>query len=84
LGIRLEGVYAAPQDRISTAELPTDSYFLVNAAISYTLSRGPITTDLYLKGVNLTDAEAREHTSFLKDRAPLGGRGFVAGIKMTF
>ena len=84
LGIRLEGVYAAPQDRISAAELPTDSYFLVNAAISYTLSRGPITTDLYLKGVNLTDAEAREHTSFLKDRAPLGGRGFVAGIKMTF
>jgi iron complex outermembrane receptor protein len=84
LGIRLEGIYAAAQDRISAAELPTDSYFLINAAISYTLSRGPITTDLYLKGVNLTNAEAREHSSFLKDRAPLGGRGFVAGIKMTF
>jgi iron complex outermembrane recepter protein len=84
LGVRLEGVYAAPQDRVANNELPTDSYFLVNAAISYTLSRGPITADLYLKGVNLTDAEAREHTSFLKDRAPLGGRGFVAGVKMTF
>jgi iron complex outermembrane receptor protein len=84
LGIRFEGAYAAPQDRISSAELSTASYFLVNAVISYTLSRGPITTDLYLKGVNLTDTEAREHTSFLKDRAPLGGRGFVAGIKMTF
>jgi iron complex outermembrane receptor protein len=84
LGMRFEGAYAAPQDRISSAELSTASYFLVNAAISYTLSRGPVTTDVYLKGVNLTDAEAREHTSFLKDRAPLGGRGFVAGIKMTF
>ena len=51
---------------------------------SPTPSVGPITTDLYLKGVNLTNAEAREHTSFLKDRAPLSGRGFVAGIKMTF
>lgn len=84
LGARLEGVYAAPQDRISAGELPTDSYFMVNAAITYALARGPVTWDIYVKGVNLTEAEAREHTSFLKDRAPLGGRGFVAGVKMTF
>ena len=84
LGVRLEGVYAAPQDRVTAAELPTDSYFLLNAAITYTVMRGPVTMDLYLKGVNLADTEAREHTSFLKDRAPLGGRGFVAGVKMTF
>lgn len=84
LGARLEGVYAAPQDRVSSDELPTDSYFLLNAAVTYTVVRGPVTVDLYVKGVNLTDAEAREHTSFLKDRAPLSGRGFVTGVKMSF
>lgn len=84
IGARLEGVYAAAQDRVSSGELPTDSYFLVNAAITYTIVRGPVTVDLYVKGVNLTDEEAREHTSFLKDRAPLSGRGFVTGVKMTF
>ncbi len=83
-GARLEGVYAAPQDRTSAGELPTDSYFMLNAAVTYSLFKGPVSWDFYVKGVNLSDAEAREHTSFLKDRAPLGGRGFVAGIKMTF
>jgi iron complex outermembrane receptor protein len=38
----------------------------------------------YAKGVNLTNQEAREHTSFLKDIAPLGGRGVVCGMKLTF
>lgn len=84
LGGRLEGVYAAAQDRVSSGELPTDSYFLLNAAVTYTVVRGPVTVDLYVKGVNLTDEEAREHTSFLKDRAPLSGRGFVTGVKLTF
>ncbi len=84
VGARLEGVYAAPQSRVSAGELPTDSYFLVNASLTYTLSRGPLSWDIYVKGVNLTDTEAREHSSFLKDRAPLGGRGIVAGVKLNF
>jgi iron complex outermembrane receptor protein len=37
-----------------------------------------------VKGVNLTNEEAREHTSFLKDNAPLPGRGIVVGAKVTF
>jgi len=83
-GARLEGIYAAKQDRTADNELPTDSYFIVNAALSYTLHAGRTTTDLFIKGVNLTDEEAREHTSFLKDIAPLGGRGIVAGVKVSF
>jgi len=39
---------------------------------------------LYVKGVNLTDAEARQHTSFLKDIASRGARGVVCGVKLTF
>jgi iron complex outermembrane receptor protein len=39
---------------------------------------------LYVKGVNLTNEEAREHTSFLKDLAPLPGRGIVVGARISF
>ncbi len=40
--------------------------------------------NVYVKGVNLTDEEARLHTSFLKDIASLGGRGVQVGMKLTF
>lgn len=83
-GARLEGIFSAHQADVADNELPTDSYFLLNAALTYTLQTGSVTTDFFVKGINLTDEEAREHTSFLKDIAPLSGRGVVAGLKMTF
>ena len=36
------------------------------------------------EAVGLGLEEAREHTSFLKDIAPLAGRGVVVGVKMNF
>ena len=39
---------------------------------------------LFVEGHNLTDTEAREHVSFLKDVAPLPGRNFRAGISYRF
>lgn len=83
-GARIEGIYAGHQDRVANNELPTDAYFLLNAGVSYTLHTGRVSTDLYVKGVNLTNEEAREHTSFLKDIAPLAGRGIVVGMKIEF
>lgn len=83
-GASLEGVFSARQNKVADNELPTDSYFMVNAAVTYRIPMKDTTLDLYVKGVNLTDEEAREHTSFLKDIAPLGGRGVVAGAKLTF
>jgi iron complex outermembrane receptor protein len=80
----VEGQYSARQNRASEFELPTDSYFLLNASVGYRLTLGGTEADFYVKGVNLTNAEARLHTSFLKDRAPLGGRGVVCGLKFTF
>lgn len=83
-GARLEGQWAAMQDRNADFELPTDGYFLVNASISYDLKLGDVATTLYLKGTNLTNEEARQSTSFLKDIAPMAGRGVVAGIRAEF
>lgn len=84
LTTRLEGIYAAPQARTAANELRTDSYFLVNASINYQFKIARNTCDLFIKGMNLTNAEAREHTSFLKDQLPLPGRGLVVGMKIAF
>ena len=84
LGARVEGQWVANQDRIADYELPTDGYFLLNAGVDYQLPLGDSVTTIYLKGVNLLDEEARQSTSFLKDVAPLGGRGLVAGLRVEF
>ena len=83
-GARVEGRYAARQNRTADDELPTDSYFQLGASVSYRFTSGPIAWTTYVKGVNLTDAEAREHTSFLKDIAPLAGRGVLVGLRAEF
>ena len=72
------------QDDIADFETPTDSYTLVDAQLAYTfLSRSGDLT-VFAKGTNLTDEEARIHSSYLKDRAPLPGMGFSLGIRGMF
>jgi len=41
-----------------------------------------VQTELFLRGDNLTDAIARVSTSFLKDFAPLPGRGVTLGARV--
>lgn len=43
-----------------------------------------VTWDLFLRGTNLTNAEARVHTSFLKEIAPLPGRNLTVGLRSSF
>ena len=84
LTARLEGQYSAAQTRTADFELPTDSFFLLNAGLSYRLLDGPVTMDMFVRGTNLLDEEARLHTSFLKDIAPMEGRAVQIGITATF
>jgi iron complex outermembrane recepter protein len=39
---------------------------------------------VFLDATNLTDREARPHTSFLRDVAPLPGRGLAFGVRAFF
>lgn len=81
---RLEGQCAAAQNRNADYELPTAGYFLLSASVAYTTEIAGVTTSLFVKGINLTDQQARQSTSFLKDIAPMAGRGVVAGIRAEF
>lgn len=80
----LGATYYAKQDRITDYETETDSYTLVNASVNYYLSLDDIDATIYLKGNNLSDQEARVHSSFLKDVAPLPGRSIVLGARLNF
>ena len=72
------------QDKVETLESATGSYNLLDANVSYYFDLGEQQLAVYLKGQNLTDEDARVHTSFLKDKAPLPGRSLGLGIRGEF
>ena len=72
------------QDRISANETPTDSYTLVSADVGYRFLFASSFLDLILRGTNLTDEEARVHTSFVKDSVPLPGRNVSLIARLRF
>jgi iron complex outermembrane receptor protein len=74
----------AGQERIADFETPTDGFAFLNASVGYRLVTGRAVVDLLLRGTNLTDAEGRNHVSFLKDEVPLPGRDLRFGVKLTF
>ena len=84
-GASIDVLHAFDQDRNAANEFPTDGYTLVNAALTYLIkTSAQARLELYLKGVNLLNQEIRFSTSILKDIAPAGGRGVVAGARLTF
>ena len=80
----IDGQYSAKQNKTADFETPTDSFFLLGAGLSYQTTIADIDSTFYIRGVNLTDEEARLSTSFLKDISPLAGRGVVVGFRGTF
>lgn len=72
------------QRRVAAAETPSGSYGLLSAHVSRAFTHGHWRTELFLRGTNLTNREVRPHPSFLKELAPLPGRNFTAGLRLTF
>lgn len=81
--LHLEAEWADVQDDTAIDELKTQGYVLVNARWSMEPfdDRG---LRVIFEGRNLTDEEARVHTSVLKDLVPLPGRNFRAALIMDF
>lgn len=78
----VEVIDVADQNKVATNELPTDGYTLLNAEFTYSMADNGLF--LFVKGRNLGDEEIRQHTSPLKDLAPLPGRAVQAGIRWDF
>jgi iron complex outermembrane receptor protein len=81
----LGAVRYARQDKVAEFETETAGYTLVHASLAWHLdTRGGNAWELFLDGRNLLNEEARPHTSFLKELAPLPGRGLTAGVRLFF
>ncbi|HUH89513.1 MAG TPA: TonB-dependent receptor, partial [Lysobacter sp.] len=73
------------QDDVAANETATPGYTLVDAHLAWHKDTAQGNAwEIFLDGSNLLDKEARPHTSFLKDLAPLPGRGVAFGVRMFF
>ena len=83
-GIGFEGRYHFESTHLAPLELPSDEFFLFNADFRYRIQESDSSViDLFAMGRNLGNKEARLHTSFVKDIAPLAGRNFILGIRIS-
>lgn len=73
------------QDRIASFETATPGYDMVNATIAYTLPLDATrSVQIYARGTNLTNELAFNHSSFIRNAAPLRGRNVVFGVRSLF
>ena len=78
-------VRATDQDEIAELETDTDGYTMVNIHAGYTVPLGnESSVTFFARGTNLADEEARRHTSFVKDLAPLPGISGLFGIRASY
>ena len=87
---RLDVLHAFKQDRVASnynyqggKELMTDAYTNVSMMATYKLPT-QLNLEAFTRANNLLDEEIREHTSFLKDIAPMGGRSIMFGLRGEF
>lgn len=96
LGGRLDGVWGPlygdvevyrvfEQDQIASFETRTPGYTMANMTVAYRLDLGGRTNaEIFLRGTNLANELAFNHSSFIKNAAPLRGRSLLAGFRAAF
>ncbi|MDV3467985.1 TonB-dependent receptor [Stenotrophomonas sp. C3(2023)] len=81
----LGAVRYSSQKDVAQNEEASNGYTLVDAHLAYRWDRNDSNSyEVFLDGSNLTNREARPHTSLLRDYSPLPGRGVAFGIRAFF
>lgn len=81
---RLDISRASAQDRVAANELPTPAYTLANVHLGWRFKLDDAALEAFARVNNLFDKEVRYHSSFVKDIAPLAGRGLLVGLRGSF
>jgi len=84
LSLDISWIRHARQSELAAGELPTDGFDLLDMELAYRFFGEQSESLIFLRGSNLLDEEARDHSSFLKDLAPRVGRNFVVGWRLQF
>lgn len=80
----VEAQHYFEQTHTAPGELRTDAFTMLNLGVIYELPRQEQNFRFYFRVKNITDEEGRLATSTIKDRAPLPGRNFLAGVQALF
>lgn len=80
----LEWQHVMDQENTADLEPKTPGYDMIHARVAYAFDLGRSQLEAFVEGKNLTNEEARVHTSYLRDYAPLPGRNFIAGLRGRF
>ena len=84
IGGRVEVEHVTRQTRIAGFESETPGWTMVNAAINWRPLGTANNTIISLSMNNIFDVEARRHSSFLKNEAPLLGRDVRVTARLSF
>lgn len=84
LSTNLSYTHYYSQDDVAESEEATDGYDWIDANINYRIPLNKTELTLFVKAENLTDEEARVHSSFVKEDAPRPGRNLRIGIRGSF
>ncbi len=84
VGGRIEVEHVTAQDRVAGFETATPAWTMVNASLSWKPFGPDAATTVMVQANNIFDVEARRHSSFLKDVAPLFGRDIRVSIRTAF
>jgi iron complex outermembrane receptor protein len=83
--VGIEATRYDDQDEIAAFETPTEGYDLVSADLRWRFGAPrAMPLELFVNASNLADEQARKHTSFVKDLAPLPGRNYTVGVRSRF
>ena len=80
----IDAVYVAEQDDPGAYETETDSYYRLDADLSYSLPARAGDILIFLRAKNITDEEIRNATSFMRNFAPEPGQSLELGFRMDF
>jgi len=79
----VEAIYHAKQNDISSFQ--TDDFTMLNANVVFHLNdQGPLVWDVFMRGTNLLDEDARRSTSFRAAFVPMPGASLHAGLRARF
>ena len=82
--IRLEAQQVFSQRNTADYETSTDSYTMLNLYVTKELPSIMRNLEVFARGTNLLSEKARNHTSFIKDVAPLPGASAMVGLRIRF
>jgi iron complex outermembrane receptor protein len=83
--VGIEGTRYDDQRDVAPFEDATPGYLLLNADARWQLAAiSGMELELFATASNMWDEDARKHTSFVKDVAPLPGRNYTFGVRARF